>query len=67
MRRSEPLLDRLRAAADAFLEAAKSERRAELARAGNALRVALDAFRAARATSDGLAVEYGLNLCGNLD
>ena len=31
------------------------------------LRTALDRFRATRARSDTLAVEYGLNLCGNLD
>ena len=67
VRRSEPLLDRLRAASDDFLEAAEGSDARELSAAGNALRVALDAFRATRSASDRLAVEYGLNLCGNLD
>ena len=67
VRRSEPLLDRLRAASDDFLEAAEGSDARALSAAGNALRVALDAFRATRSASDRLAVEYGLNLCGNLD
>ena len=67
VRRSEPLLDRLRGAADAFLQAARSNDAQALSAAGNNLRQALDAFRASRSTSDRLAVEYGLTLCGNLD
>ena len=67
VRRSEPLLDRLRAASDEFLQAARSNDRQAFSAAGNNLRQALDAFRASRAVSDRLAVEYGLTLCGNLD
>lgn len=67
VRSSEPLLARLRTASDAFLDAAKGQDRQALAVAGDNLRIALDAFRATRAQSDRLAVEYGLNLCGNLD
>jgi hypothetical protein len=67
VRRSEPLLDRLRQTADDFLQAARGSNARALQTAGNALRQALDAFRAARSQSDQLAVAYGLNLCGNLD
>ena len=67
VKKTEPLLDRLRSSADGFLEAAKGTDRQTLAVAAQALRSSLDAFRAARAESDTLAVSYGLNLCGNLD
>ena len=67
VRASEPLLARLRTAADGFLAAATGSDRQALTVAGNELRSALDAFRANRARSDTLAVQYGLNLCGNLD
>jgi hypothetical protein len=67
VRRSEPLLDRLRAASDEFLQAAQGNNARALSVAGNNLRQALDAFRASRSASDRLAVEYGLTLCGNLD
>ena len=67
VRRSEPLLDRLRAASDEFLQAARSNDAQAFSAAGNNLRQALDAFRASRSVSDRLAVEYGLTLCGNLD
>ena len=67
VRRSNPLLDRLRAASQEFLEAAEGSDARALSSAGNTLRQALDAFRAARSASDRLAVDYGLNLCGNLD
>jgi hypothetical protein len=67
VRRSEPLLERLRSTADDFLEASRGRDTRALTVAGNNLRSALDAFRANRAQSDTLAVDYGLNLCGNLD
>ena len=67
VRRSRPTLDRLRAASEEFLEAARGTDARALTLAGNNLRSALDAFRATRSASDRLAVEYGLNLCGNLD
>ena len=67
VRRSEPLLDRLRAASQGFLDAAEANDARALSAAGNTLRQALDAFRASRSASDRLAVAYGLNLCGNLD
>jgi hypothetical protein len=67
IKRGEPLSDRLRSAADGFLNAAKGHDAQALSVAANSLRGALDAFRAARAASDTLAVNYGLNFCGNLD
>jgi hypothetical protein len=67
VRAARPLLGRLRATSDAFLDAAKGQDRQALTVAGNDLRIALDGFRASRAKSDTLAVQYGLNLCGNLD
>lgn len=67
IRRSRPLLDRLRAAADEFRAAAEGSDAQALTSAGNNLRAALDRFRANRAQSDTLAVSYGLNLCGNLN
>jgi hypothetical protein len=67
VRRADPLLERLRTTADAFLAAARGSDAQALTSAGNDLRIALDRFRASRAASDRLAVAYGLNLCGNLD
>jgi hypothetical protein len=67
VQRGDPIVARLRTVSQAFLRAAKGSDAAALAKAGNDVRVALDAFRAARASSDRLAVQYGLNLCGNLD
>ncbi len=67
VKQAEPLVKRLRAAADGFYDAAKGDDKQALAVAANTLRSSLDAFRAARARSDSLAVSYGLNLCGNLD
>lgn len=63
----DALVKRLRTAADGFYEAAKGSDKQALSVSANTLRGALDAFRAARAQSDSLAVSYGLNLCGNLD
>ncbi len=67
VQKTKPLLGGLRSAADGFLEAAKGNDSQALSVAANTLRGALDAFRAARAASDSLAVSYGLSLCGNLD
>jgi hypothetical protein len=67
VKRGEPLVKRLRAAADGFYAAAKGTDKQALSVAANTLRSSLDAFRAARARSDSLAVSYGLSLCGNLD
>ncbi|MBW3653858.1 MAG: hypothetical protein KY433_09760 [Actinobacteria bacterium] len=66
VRAAEPVLDRLRAASRRFVEAARAGDRQAVAQAGNDVRSALDAFRAARARSDRLAVRYGLDFCGNL-
>jgi hypothetical protein len=66
VRAAEPLLENLRGASRRFLEAANAEDRQALARAGNDVRTALDAFRSARAESDRRAIAYGLNFCGNL-
>ncbi len=67
VRSSAPLLERLRSTADEFVEAAQGNDARALTTAGNNLRSALDRFRANRARSDTLAIQYGLNLCGNLD
>ena len=66
VRATEPVLDRLRAASQRFVEAASAGDRQAVSQAGNDVRSALDAFRSARATSDRLAVRYGLDFCGNL-
>ncbi len=66
VRAAEPPLRDLRAASKRFVAAAQSDNRQALARAGNDVRTALDAFRSARAASDRLAIAYGLNFCGNL-
>jgi hypothetical protein len=71
VRRTDPLLARLRASAQRFAAAAADGGgggdRVELAQAGNAVRGALDAFRAAQAQADRRALDYGFNYCGNLD
>lgn len=66
IRSADPLVEKLRAASKDFVTAADSKDPQAAAVAGNAVRSALDAFRSARATSDRLALRYGLNICGNL-
>jgi len=66
VRTADPLVERLRTASKDFVTAAKSNDRQAAATAGNEVRSALDAFRAARANSDRLAIGYGLGFCGNL-
>lgn len=66
VRSADPLVERLRAASKDFVAAADSKDPQATAVAGNEVRSALDAFRSARATSDRLALRYGLNICGNL-
>jgi hypothetical protein len=70
VRRTDPLLARLRASAQRFAAAAAAADggdRVELAQAGNAVRGALDAFRAAQAQADRRALDYGFDYCGNLE
>jgi hypothetical protein len=66
VRTADPLVERLRTASKDFVTAAKTKDRQATAVAGNEVRSALDAFRAARANSDRLAIGYGMNFCGNL-
>ena len=66
VRAGEPALADLRAASERFVDAAEAKDRQALRTTANDVRAALDAFRAARANSDRLAVQYGLNFCGNL-
>ena len=66
VRRAVPLLDGLRSASRRFVAAARENDATALANAGSDVRRALDRFRAARAASDRLAVDLGLNVCGNL-
>ncbi len=63
---AKPQLVKLRAASKRFVDAAEAENRAAITKAGSDVRAALDGFRSARATSDRLAIAYGLNFCGNL-
>ena len=66
VRRAVPLLDGLRRASARFVAAARENDANALATAGSDVRRALDRFRAARAASDRLAIDLGLNVCGNL-
>ncbi len=66
VRAAQPLLEDLRRASARFVAAANAEDAQAAAKAGNDVRTALDAFRSARAESDRLAIQYGLNFCGNL-
>jgi phage tail protein X len=66
VRTADPPVERLRTASKDFVTAAKTKDRQATATAGNEVRSALDAFRAARANSDRLAIGYGMNVCGNL-
>jgi hypothetical protein len=66
VRTADPLVERLRTVSQDFVAAAETKDRQATATAGNEVRSALDAFRAARANSDRLAIGYGMNLCGNL-
>jgi hypothetical protein len=67
VRRTDPALARLRSSAQRFVVVAKSDDQRELAAAGNDVRAALDAFRAAQAQADGRALDYGFEYCGNLN
>lgn len=64
--RTDPALARLRSSAQRFVAAAQGNDSAELAQSGNAVRAALDAFRAAQAQAERRALAYGFNHCGNL-
>lgn len=66
VRAAEPSLATLRKASERFVDAAEARDQRALATAGNDVRTALDTFRAARANTDRLAVQYGLTFCGNL-
>jgi hypothetical protein len=65
--RTDPALTRLRSSAQRFVAAARGDDGREVAAAGNAVRGALDAFRAAQAQADGRALDYGFDYCGNLN
>jgi hypothetical protein len=67
VRRTDPLLDRLRSSARRFVTAARGTDTRELTQAGIAVRAALDAFRAAQVKAGQRALEYGFNYCGNLN
>jgi hypothetical protein len=67
VRRTDATLASLRASAQRFVAAADAGEPGELAQAGNAVRSALDTFRAAQAQADRRALDYGFDYCGNLD
>ncbi len=66
LRRNEPLLRRLRSAAQRFAAASEGDDRQALTQAGIEVRSALDAFRAGQARADRRALAYGFSVCGNL-
>ena len=66
VKRTEPVLAKLRSSAQALVDAVNGSDVRALTAAGNDVRAALDGFRKARADSDLLAVKYGFELCGNL-
>ena len=66
VRAAQPSLATLRQASKRFVAAAEAKDRQAVTKAGNDVRTALDSFRAARANSDRLAVQYGLSFCGTL-
>ena len=65
--RTGSLLAQLRTSAKSLEDAAKAKDATKVADAGNAVRGALDAFRAAQAQANQKALAYGFNLCGNLN
>ena len=65
--RTGALLAQLRTSAKSLEDAAKAKDATKVAAAGNAVRAALDAFRAAQAQANQKALAYGYNLCGNLN
>jgi hypothetical protein len=67
VRHTDATLVSLRASAQRFVAAADAGEPRELAQAGNAVRAALDAFRAAQAHAARRALDYGFDYCGNLD
>jgi len=66
VRRTDPALARLRSSAQRFVAVAGGNDPRELTQAGNAVRAALDAFRAAQAQAERRALDYGFDYCGNL-
>jgi hypothetical protein len=67
VRRTDATLASLRASTQRFVAAADAGEPRELAQAGNAVRAALDTFRAAQAQAGRRALDYGFDYCGNLD
>ena len=67
IRRTDTTLEALRGSAQRFVAAADVGEPRELTQAGNAVRTALDEFRAAQANADRRAIDYGFDYCGNLD
>jgi hypothetical protein len=63
---TDPALARLRSSAQRFVAAAQAKNSRELTEAGNAVRKALDTFRAAQAEANTRALAYGFQQCGNL-
>ncbi len=66
LRRNEPLVRRLRSAAQRFAAASDGDDGQARTQAGIEVRAALDAFRAGQVRADRRALAYGFNLCGNV-
>ena len=65
--RTGGLLAQLRSSAQGLEDATAGKDPAKVTSAGNAVRSALDAFRAAQAQANQRALAYGFQLCGNLN
>lgn len=65
--RTDALLVELKSSAERLATAVDDKDKRKIETAGNAVRSALDAFRAAQAKANQSAIVYGFNLCGNLN
>lgn len=65
--RTDAQLVELKSSADAFADAVDAKDKRRIESGGQAVRSALDAFRAEQAKANQTAIVYGFNLCGNLN
>jgi hypothetical protein len=65
--RTDAQLAELKSTADSFADAVDAKDKRKIESAGQAVRSALDAFRAEQAKANQAAIVYGFNLCGNLN
>lgn len=65
--RTDALLAELKTTAESFADAVDGKDKRKIESTGQAVRSALDAFRAEQAKASQAAIVYGFNLCGNLN